>query len=200
MTPRATILIPSFNHAPYVVEAVRSALAQTEPDVEVLVIDDGSTDDSLARLAELRDPRLQVFAQANMGLSRTLNRGLELARARWVKFLPSDDALEPECIARELAAAEADPRIGVVFALPLVVDAAGAPLADPAPQAWFDVTVGGRDDMLRGLLERNFLCAPSALFARERARAVGGFDPSLVVAQDYDLWLKILADAEAVLL
>jgi glycosyltransferase involved in cell wall biosynthesis len=199
-SPRASILIPSFNHAAFVVETVESALAQSERDVEVLVIDDGSTDDSLARLARLADPRLHVSAQANAGLSRTLNRALERARGRWVKFLPSDDVLEPGCIERELAAAEAAPGTGVVFALPLVVDAAGVPFPDPAPQAWFDTAARGRDDILRELLERNFLCAPSALFERERALAVGGFDPQLVVAQDYDLWLKILADAGAVLL
>ncbi|MBM4247792.1 MAG: glycosyltransferase family 2 protein, partial [Deltaproteobacteria bacterium] len=64
---RATIVVPSFNHAAWVVEAVQSALAQTERDLEVLVIDDGSTDDSLARLAQLSDPRLEVVAQENVG-------------------------------------------------------------------------------------------------------------------------------------
>lgn len=190
--PRATIIVPSFNHAAWVVEAVESALAQTEHHVEVVVIDDGSTDDSLARLSRLRDSRLEIVSQANAGLSITLNRGLARARGRWVKFLPSDDALHPECIARQLAAADAAPGARLVFTLPAVVDAAGAALSDPAPQAWFDHTPEGRDALLRDLLERNFLCAPGVLFDRDLARLVGGFDPELRIAQDYDLWMKML--------
>ncbi|MBY0278145.1 glycosyltransferase [Candidatus Binatia bacterium] len=194
---RATIIVPSFNHAAWVEEAVASALAQTERDVEVVVIDDGSTDDSLVRLARLDDDRLDVVSQPNAGLSTTLDRGLARARGRWVKFLPSDDALHPECIARQLAAADAAPGARLVFALPTVVDAAGAPLSDPAPQAWFDHTPEGRDAILRDLLERNFLCAPAVLFDRDLARLVGGFDPGLRIAQDYDLWLKMLPWAPA---
>lgn len=189
---RATIIIPSYNHADFVVEAVQSALAQTERAIEVLVIDDGSSDDSVARLERLSDPRLVLVTQDNVGLSATLNRGLSRARGRWVKFLPSDDTLEPDCIARQLAAAEAAPGARLVLALPRVVDAAGAPLADPAPQAWFDTTLDGRDAILRGLLERNFVCAPGVLFDRDLARTVGGFDETLRIAQDYDLWLKML--------
>jgi hypothetical protein len=163
----------------------------------VLVIDDGSTDDSVARLARFADPRLEVRIQSNVGLSTTLNRGLARARSRWVKFLPSDDALRPDCIARQLEAAAAAPDARLVFALPEVVDAGGKPLADPAPQAWFDSEATARDQILRGLVERNFLCAPAALFDRELALAVGGFDPALRIAQDYDLWLKLLALAPA---
>ena len=194
---RATILVPSFNHARWVVETVRSALAQTEKDVEVVVIDDGSTDDSVSHLATIADPRLEVVTQPNAGLSNTLNRGLARARGRWVKFVPSDDVLEPECIARQLAAAERAPGARLVFALPTVVDADGAPYPDPAPQAWFDHAPEGRDEILRDLLERNFLCAPAVLFDRDLARVAGGFDPALRIAQDYDLWMRMLPWAPA---
>ncbi|MFM7144071.1 MAG: glycosyltransferase family 2 protein, partial [Alphaproteobacteria bacterium] len=194
--PRASIIVPSFDHGPFVLGAVRSVLDQTEPDVEVLVIDDGSTDDSLARLATVDDPRVTVLRHPNRGLSRTLNRGLQFARARWVKFLPSDDMLAPACIERELAAIE-DPDVGAVFCLPEVVDAYGHPLADPAPQAWFDTAARDDRSILPGLFERNFLCAPGALFDRELARELGGFDPDMKVAQDYDLWLRLLVRRRA---
>lgn len=161
------------------------------------MIDDGSTDDSVARLAHFSDPRLEVRIQSNVGLSATLNRGLARATSPWVKFLPSDDVLRPECVARQLAAAEHAPDARLVFCLPEVVDASLAPLTDPAPQAWFDTPLHARDELLRGLLERNFLCAPGALFDRELALAVGGFDAALRIAQDYDLWLKMLAHAPA---
>lgn len=194
---RATIVVPSFNHAAWVVECVESALAQTERDVEIVVIDDGSTDESLVHLARLSDPRLEVIAQSNAGLSTTLNRALARARGRWIKFLPSDDALEPQCIARQLAAADAAPGVRLVFSLPTVVDADGSAHPDPAPQAWFDHTPEGREAILRDLLERNFVCAPAVLFDRDLARVVGGFDPGLRIAQDYDLWMKMLPWAPA---
>jgi glycosyltransferase involved in cell wall biosynthesis len=202
-TPRATVIVPSFEHEDFVVAAVESALAQSAGDVEVLVIDDGSRDGSRARLAELSrrgDPRLRVRLQENRGLSRTLNRGLAEARGGWIKFLPSDDLLEPACLERQLEAVAREPALGVVFALPTIVDATDRPLDDPAPEAWFDVPEREHAELLAGLLERNFLSAPGALFSRDLARAVGGFDPSLVVAQDYDLWLRMLARAPARLL
>src|SRR5262245_17742749 len=201
--PRATVIVPSFDHADFVVDAVESALAQSVPDVEVLVIDDGSRDGSRERLADLAqrgDPQLEVCLQQNRGLSRTLNRGLVEARGPWIKFLPSDDLLEPDCLARQLDQVAREPALGVVFSLPTIIDAGGRPLADPAPQAWFDAPATERAALLTGLLERNFLCAPGALFSRDLARAVGGFEPSLRVAQDYDLWLRLLTRAPGRLL
>lgn len=192
-----TVVVPSFDHADFVEAAIASALGQTERDFEVLVIDDGSRDDTRARLARLSDPRLRIRLQENRGLSRTLNRGLAEAQGPWIKFLPSDDLLELDCLARQLAAVDADPSLGVVFSLPTIVDAGNHPLEDPAPQAWFDVPLREHAELLSGLVERNFLSAPGALFSRELALAVGGFDPSLVVAQDYDLWLRMLSRASA---
>jgi GT2 family glycosyltransferase len=197
--PRVSVLVPSYNHSRFVLGAVQSVLDQTEDAIEVIVIDDGSTDDSLERLATVEDPRLTVLAQPNRGLSRTLNRGLELARGRWVKFLPSDDMLVPTCLSIELRAAEELER-GVVFCLPEIVDGEGRPLADPAPQGWFDTAARDGPDLLLGLVERNFLSAPGALFERDAALGVGGFDAEMKVAQDYDLWLKLLPRGVAVLL
>ncbi len=197
--PRVSVLVPSYDHEEFVVAAVRSVLDQTGVTVEVVAIDDGSRDGSLARLRTISDPRLHVLAQENRGLSRTLNRGLELARGRWVKMLPSDDLLEPGALARQVAQAEAASAVAV-FCLPTVVDVANRPLADPAPQAWFDLEASDTGALLRALIARNPLCAPGALFDRAVALEVGGFDPSLRIAQDYDLWLRLLARGEGRLL
>ncbi|MBM4267453.1 MAG: glycosyltransferase [Deltaproteobacteria bacterium] len=196
---QVSVIVPSYEHVSYVAEAVRSALAQGGVSLEVIAIDDGSRDDSLEVLRAIEDPRLVVLAQENRGLSRTLNRGLARARGQYVKMLPSDDALVPGALARQVAVAASE-QLALVFSLPLVVDSGGRPLADPAPQAWFDVE--GRDEraLLRALVERNPLCAPGALFDRVAAQAVGGFDPSLRVAQDYDLWLRLLPGRRARLL
>ena len=198
-TPQVSVIVPSYDHEKFVASAVRSALDQQGVSVEVIAIDDGSTDGSHARLLEIEDDRLTVLRHENRGLSRTLNRGLEMARGRWVKMLPSDDCLESGALERQVKAAEAE-GLGMVFSLPTVVDAKGAPASDPGPQAWFDIDAVDRDALLRALVPRNPLCAPGALFDRELALEVGGFDPSLRVAQDYDLWLKLLPRASARLL
>ena len=187
---QVSVLVPSYQHESFVAQAVESVLEQSGVDLEVLAIDDGSTDGSLARLRAIGDDRLQVIAQENRGLSRTLNRGLALARGRWVKMLPSDDLLEPGALARQLQMAGEDDL--VVFSLPTVVDADNCPLSDPAPQAWFDLEAPDVPSLRRSLVARNPLCAPGALFLRDAALEAGGFDPSLRIAQDYDLWLRLL--------
>lgn len=188
--PEISVLVPSRNHARYVEQCVRSALSQEGVAVEVLALDDESDDDSAARLSAIEAPGYRFFAHPNRGLSRTLNRGLALARGRWIKFLPSDDFLLPGCLAAQLGAAEG---FVATFCRPEVEDGEGRPLADPAPQAWFDLPAGEGAAVARALVARNPLCAPGALFRRDAALAVGGFDPSLRVAQDYDLWLRLAA-------
>ena len=186
--PEISILVSSYNHASFVADAVRSCLEQSGVALEVLVIDDGSTDDSVAQLRSIQDPRLRVFTQENRGLSRALNRVLAEARGSWVKFLPSDDRLLPDCLAKQLAAAHGSI---ASFCLPEVVDAFLRPLEDPAPQAWFDVPEARGAQVVTDLLDRNCLSAPCGLFSRAAAVEIGGFDASMRVAQDYDLWLRL---------
>ncbi len=193
---QVSVIVPSFDHERFVVAAVRSALEQEGVMHEVIAIDDGSSDGSPAQLEAIRDPRLRVLRHENRGLSRTLNRGLQEARGRFAKMLPSDDLLEPGALAAQVAAADSRGR-SVVFCRPTIVDAQDRPLDDPAPQAWFDVEASDTSSLARQLVPRNPVCAPGALFDRELALRVGGFDPSLRVAQDYDLWLRLLPHGEA---
>lgn len=118
-----SILVNNHNYGAYVVDAVQSALDQTYPHIEVIVIDDGSTDDSMARLAEISDPRLLVVAQANGGQAAACNAGWRLASGQYILFLDSDDLLDPAVI--EQAVAVFGPEtVKVQFAL-RVIDAQG---------------------------------------------------------------------------
>ncbi len=183
-----SVLIPSYNHGAWVEDAARSALAQEGVALEVVVVDDGSSDDSVARLESIRDERLRLVVQKNRGLSRALNRALGMARGTWAKFLPSDDRLLPGCLQAQLADAAG---CQAVFCRPEVLDGELRPLDDPAPQAWFDLPAREGAEVRRALVERNPLSAPCGLFERAAALSVGGFDASLRVTQDYDLWLKL---------
>ena len=114
MTPRVSILIPCYNASATVERAVDSALAQTFPDIEVIVADDGSTDSSLEVLERYRgDARVAVHAEPHRGGNATRNRLLELARGEYLQFLDADDTLAPEKVAACLAAF--GPDVDVVF-------------------------------------------------------------------------------------
>lgn len=102
MDPLVSIVIPVFNTEAYVQEAVKSALAQTYRNIEVIVVDDGSVDRSLFLVQQINDPRLRVFSQINQGACVARNRGIAESKGKYVKFLDSDDVLYPETIATQV--------------------------------------------------------------------------------------------------
>src|SRR3972149_9428311 len=124
-TPKVSIVIPAYNHAQFVGEAVQSVLEQTFPDFELIIINDGSTDTTEAEILKFKDDRIRYYSQENRGLSATLNRGIELARGEFFNFLPSDDAFLPEKLEVQLKVFEEYPDLGLVFAYPQVIDADG---------------------------------------------------------------------------
>lgn len=98
MEPLVSIIIPVYNSESYVKEAVTSALSQTYQHIEVVVVDDGSTDQSLSLVEQINDPRLRVFSQINQGACVARNRGIAEAKGEYVKFLDSDDVLYPDAV------------------------------------------------------------------------------------------------------
>jgi glycosyltransferase involved in cell wall biosynthesis len=114
-TPRCSVVIPTYNRAHSVGDAIASVLAQTMTDLECIVVDDGSTDDTPALLARIVDPRLRVICGRHAGVAAARNLGVSQARAPLVAFLDSDDLWRPEKLARELAFLERHPEVDAVF-------------------------------------------------------------------------------------
>src|SRR5262249_39925885 len=110
-----TVVIPTYNRGHVVMRAVTSALAQTHADLDVLVVDDGSTDDTADRLKTIEDPRLQYGVRPHAGVSATRNAGVKLATGHFVSFLDSDDEWKPHKLACELAFFEKHPEVDAVF-------------------------------------------------------------------------------------
>ena len=102
LKPLVSIIIPVYNSASFVMEAVRSALDQTFPNIEVIVVNDGSTDDSLRLVESIHDERLRVYSQMNQGACVARNRGIAEARGEFVKFLDADDVMYQEAIAVQM--------------------------------------------------------------------------------------------------
>lgn len=185
--PRVSVVVPAHNAAATVVDTVRAALAQSFRDLEVLVVDDGSTDDTVARLAGLRDPRLRVRRFARAGLPTARNRGIAATRGELVAFLDADDLWTPDKIASQVAALDARPEAGVAYSWVRFVDARGRPLGAQAP-------VVRTGDVYAALLVENFVACGSNLLVRRRAlEDVGGFDPACRVSEDWELAVRLAA-------
>ena len=182
---RVTAVVPAYNRAAYLAEALDSALAQGFEGLDVLVVDDGSTDGTPAVLDSYGD-RIRRHRQENAGQSAAVNRGVELARGDLVALLDSDDAWLPGKLARQVPLLDADPGADLLYAGVEYVDGEGRPLPD-ARRA--DRTPSG--DVLGDLLRENFLRTPTVLFRRAAFLKAGGYDKDLKCVNDWDMWLRL---------
>jgi glycosyltransferase involved in cell wall biosynthesis len=187
LVPAVSVLMAVHNGSPWVVEAVGSVLSQTAADLELIVVDDGSTDATPEELHALRqEPRLRVERQPRAGLARSLDRALALARAPLVARLDADDLALPDRLARQRAFLEAHPEVGLLGTGAREVDAAGREVRVVRPPE-------GDREIRRALIRRNPFVHSSVMLRRSLVQQVGGYDASFPVAQDYDLWLRLSA-------
>lgn len=115
-SPTVSICIPTFNGAAWIADAIESALAQAFSDIEVVVCDDASTDDTVERARQIDDERVRVVANPDrLGMARNWNRCVRESKGAFVKFLMQDDRLSPDCIGRMVAVMQANPAVGLVF-------------------------------------------------------------------------------------
>ena len=185
MTPPAvSVLMPAHNGAPWVRDAVESILTQTLEDLELIVIDDGSTDATPEILGRVRDSRLRVERRERAGLTRALNVALGLARAPLLARLDADDLALPERLERQRAFLAANAAVGVLGTGAREVDEAGRTAREIRPPA---------DDraIRRALIRRNPFVHSSVMMRRSVLERAGGYDEALPVAQDYDLWMRM---------
>ena len=185
-TPAVSVVIPTYNYGRFVTEAVESVLAQTLPAAEVVVIDDGSTDDTRDRLAPYGG-RIRYVYQANNGLPAARNAGIRAARGDLIALLDSDDLWHPRKLEAQVAVLARSPEVGLVAADPAPDVSAGWPtVGDPAGLPVRPVT-------LRDMLVRSRFGPSSVLVRRACFDEVGLFDTGLRSAEDRDMWLRIAA-------
>lgn len=185
MTPiRLTIVIPAFNVERYVADAVSSALSQSLPDIEVIAVDDGSTDSSASRVKAIADPRLKLLRQENRGLSAARNAGIRAAKGLYIGFLDGDDVWYPEKARSHVAILDRDASVGIVSCYHEYLDERGRPTGQY-------LTTRKRSPSLRDLLVRNYLTS-SAVCRRECFERAGLFDESLRACEDWELWVRMM--------
>jgi glycosyltransferase involved in cell wall biosynthesis len=186
MTPCVSVLIGAYNNARTLRQAASSMLGQTVRDLEVLIVDDGSSDataDVAAALAH-EDSRVRVLTMpGNVGIARSLNAGISAATSDVVAVLDADDWSDPHRLERQLDLLERSPEVAVVGCRMREVDEEGHELA---PRTSF---VAG--DVTEVLMRFNPIPNTSAAFRREAVLSVGGYDPRYRWAAEYDLWLRL---------
>jgi glycosyltransferase involved in cell wall biosynthesis len=194
--PRFSVVIPAFNSMATLDETVGSVLAQTQADLELIVVDDGSTDGTPQRLAELRrsDPRLRVMEQANAGTAAARNAGAAEARGEHLSFLDHDDLWLPGYLEAMERALRDHPTAGFAFTDAWILDDRyGRILRRTSFEHYDEIPVEpSPEDLLLRLIEINFVMS-SVTLHREAFAAVDGFDPAIRGADDWDLWLRLAA-------
>jgi glycosyltransferase involved in cell wall biosynthesis len=190
--PRLSAVIPVYNTARYLRDAVESALAQEGADLEVIVVDDGSTDEGPAILRGFGD-RIRLLRQENRGLSAARNAGIAEARGEFIGFLDADDAWEPAKSMKQIAYLDAHPACGLVFCDARRMDGDGA-LLEPV---YGDTDHGFRPGRcLERLFEGNLVVMPGVVVRRGLFDEAGLFDTTLASVEDYDMWLRLAALTE----
>jgi glycosyltransferase involved in cell wall biosynthesis len=181
-----SVVIPVYNKAHAVAQTLHSVLAQSVTDMEVLVVDDGSTDGSSAILDGFDDPRLTVIRQANQGVSVARNRGIGMAQSPWIAFLDADDHWDDDHLARLLAASVGGENVAA-FANVRLQSADGAPLLDRhIPSQVID------DYFAFALRQGGYVSQTSAMLVRKsEAVAAGLFTPGEKLGEDIDLWSRL---------
>lgn len=182
-----SVIIPAHNAAPFIGDTVSSALKQSWPDIEVIVVNDGSTDGTAAVLASFGD-RIRVIDQRQSGVAVARNRGAAVARGSWLAFLDADDLWLPHKLEAQLGSAGADTHL--IYSDRINIgDRAGLPEIQGDLQYLYDGSVFA--DLLLG----NVITTSSVVMRRSTFEAFGGFseDPGLPPAEDWDLWLRVAA-------
>jgi hypothetical protein len=184
--PTVSVVLPVYNCPEYVGVAIESVLAQTYESFELIVIDDGSTDDTPDVLRRYRDPRIRLFTQTNQGLARTLNRGISEARGKYVGRQDQDDLSRPARLAKQVAFLDGNPRCALIGTWAEI-------WVDNAPTERFHRHPSQNAVLKSELLFDNPFVHSSVMIRKSALAEVGHYstDPGRQPPEDYELWSRL---------
>jgi len=184
--PVVSVIMPCWNRDRFVADAIRSVLAQTFSDFELIVVDDGSTDGTREVVASFSDPRLRCLHREHRGISAAMNAGLAAARGRYIARLDSDDLWLPEMLATQVAVLESRPDIGLVYSRAECTDSDWKPL----DMSWgYPLRYPG--ETFRSMVYNDCTCNITIVCRRECFERVGNYDETLATSEDLDMWLRV---------
>ncbi len=191
MNPTVSVIIPTYNRCNLLIEAVDSVLSQTYDNYELIVVDDGSTDETPSLMPDY-NPRIRYIWQDNQGESAARNRGMALARGEYIAFLDSDDLWLPEKLSFQVPILQENGEIGLVFCLAQRIDADGIII----PGVPLSYKRCGNVMSLLDVLSGNPFPPCSVLLRREFIDVTGGFDTEIRYGEDWDLWLRLVTETK----
>lgn len=185
--PTVSVLMPAFNAGEYLVIAVQSILNQTFANFELIIIDDGSTDESFKSIAPIQDERVKLIRnRSNLGIVASRNLGLQAASAPLVACLDADDVALPSRLELQVAAFNSDPDLVLLGGSAYLIDGLGEPFGV--------MDVPSNESEIRHTLYRsNKFVHSTAMIRTSAIRAIGGYPSKYHLGEDYALWLKIAA-------
>lgn len=196
-TPTVSVCTPVYNTERFIAEAIHSVLDQTFKDLELVIVDNASTDSTPEILAQFKDPRIRLFRNdQNIGAAGNFNRAIALAQGRYIKLLCADDFLYPRCLEEQVAVLEKD-KCGEISLVSCSRD-----IVDPRGERWLRRGFPGPPGRMGGTSAKilsirrgtNIFGEPGAILARtESMRAAGGFNPRYSYCIDFDCWCRLLS-------
>lgn len=190
--PTVSVVITCYNHADYIGQAIQSILDQSYTDFEIIISDDGSTDNSLELIRSYRDPKIRVISERNAGPSVSTLRALKLSRGSLIILLAGDDFCAPHRLEHQVEEMR-DLKLGATFCLPQLVNDRGEFLPDSSWPVFFQSFPETSEELLsRFFFHGNFLCGTSVMIRRELLDKVGPWHCGLVQLQDFEKWVALL--------
>lgn len=190
---KISVVVPAYNAEKTILTTVKSILQQTHKDLEIIIIDDGSSDRTVEIVETIKDSRLKIYSYENGGISIARNRGIDIATGEYISFLDADDRWTEDKLAAQLLALEANPQTALAYSWVYFQ-------YETEAQSYADTSEHFTGNIYRDLLLKNFLHNGSnALIKTSIVKEIGYFDPELKAVEDWDFYLRIAAKYNFVL-
>jgi glycosyltransferase involved in cell wall biosynthesis len=188
---KVSVIIPTYNRAHLLTQAIDSVLNQTFTDFELIIVDNYSGDNTESVVKSYKDKRIRYFKNQNRGLiGVNRNYGIQESKGEYISFLDDDDLWLPEKLDKQVKLLDSNPGLGLVYSDIYIIGSNGNVLKD----TYFHNVKPFRGNVFNELLVTNFISNLTVMVRREALSRVGMFDLKYVIAQDYDLWLRIARD------
>jgi len=192
--PSVSVIMASYNHEAFVREALESVLIQEIPGMEIIVIDDGSSDSTPEEIKSLKDSRINFVGLKENRRFHPRNMALSMARGKYIAFQNSDDVWKKGKLAKQLEKMENDEKLSVCFTAVEPINESGETMYWSWLRGIFSTENMGSGRWLRRFFDRgNCLCISSAVVRRDLLQRAGNFCPSLINLGDFDLWVRLAA-------
>lgn len=185
MHPLVTVIIPAYNVEDYIVPAINSVLLQSFHDMQIIVVDDGSTDSTADRVLSIHDERLTLITKENGGVAAARNTGILRAKGKYIALLDGDDLWLPGKLQLQIDFMESDPSIGLSYTTSAYINERGLPTGHFLISTVLEPTY-------RDVIIRNCIAPSSAVIRKEYFFRAGMFNEALSTCADYEMWVRLL--------